>query len=213
MELVESRLARELPPEIRRNAIRTAYEEGNSDAIYDDSLGNKTSMIGAHIGDPNVASLLLRGGLDPAILKGTRKATIDDSVKAYKILYDNAQSDVRRLVGDDLFNSLDPVRQGVLTDMSFQMGVSKLGGFEKMIAALKSGDFTTASREIEDSNYYRSPITQKRATRNRDSMREGTSPNGPEGTPFNDLDDTHYRMRERAMQMLLPLDQRGKKQR
>ncbi len=48
----------------------------------------------------------------------------------------------------------EPVRL-VLLDMAFNMGVASLLGFKKTIAALREGDWVTASCEMIDSLWYR----------------------------------------------------------
>lgn len=50
------------------------------------------------------------------------------------------------------FAQLDDVRQGALIDMGM-MGVPKLLGFKKMLAALERGDYATAEQEAHDSKW------------------------------------------------------------
>lgn len=45
------------------------------------------------------------------------------------------------------WNSLDEVRQFVLVDMCFNMGLSKLCTFKKMLSAMERGDYHTAANE------------------------------------------------------------------
>lgn len=51
------------------------------------------------------------------------------------------------------FDQLDPVRQGALIDMTFNMGKGGVLKFKNMLNALKEGDYTKASAEILDSAY------------------------------------------------------------
>ena len=69
------------------------------------------------------------------------------------------------------FDQVDPVRQRVLINMAF-MGVEKLLGFHKMLAALMVRDYETAARELLDSKY----ATQvgQRAVRLAHMLRTGT---------------------------------------
>ena len=48
---------------------------------------------------------------------------------------------------------LGEVRQFVLVDMCFNMGIGKLAAFKKMWAALKRGDYTATSYEMLDSRW------------------------------------------------------------
>ena len=56
---------------------------------------------------------------------------------------------------DKLSVSLDPVRRAVLYDMLFNLGLSRLRRFKKMLKALRSGDYVKAAAEILDSEYAR----------------------------------------------------------
>jgi len=71
---------------------------------------------------------------------------------------DMLRNDVRRTVIEletSLPWSVDlPSRQReTLTEIAFQLGIPRLLGFKKMLAALKAGDSTTAAAELIDSRY------------------------------------------------------------
>lgn len=53
------------------------------------------------------------------------------------------------------FSSLSEVRQHVLIDMCFTLGVVGLMGFDDMIIALNNGDFSRAADEMVNSKWYR----------------------------------------------------------
>lgn len=48
---------------------------------------------------------------------------------------------------------LDPVREYAIKNMLFNLGLSKLLGFKKMLAALKAGDFKKSACEMIDSKW------------------------------------------------------------
>jgi lysozyme len=48
-------------------------------------------------------------------------------------------------------STLDDVRAAVIVEMAVNMGVTKLRGFKKMLAACEKGDYATASAEMIDS--------------------------------------------------------------
>ena len=50
-------------------------------------------------------------------------------------------------------NQLDQVRQFVLVDMCFNMGLAKLLTFKKFLAALEKKDYPTAAREMLNSHW------------------------------------------------------------
>ena len=51
------------------------------------------------------------------------------------------------------FDELDAVRADALTDLCFNLGLTRLRGFKKMLAALERGDRHTATAELLDSGY------------------------------------------------------------
>ena len=51
------------------------------------------------------------------------------------------------------FEHLDPVRADALVDLCFNLGLTRLRGFKKMLAALERGDRHTAADELLDSGY------------------------------------------------------------
>lgn len=68
------------------------------------------------------------------------------------------ESDINHIVGEldyrlEWFSSLSDVRQRAIINMAFQLGVSGLLKFKKMLAALEAGDFETASKEALDSKW------------------------------------------------------------
>ena len=71
----------------------------------------------------------------------------------------------------DYFVTLTLNRQLVLLDMCFNLGVSRLLGFKRMLAALKAGDYDKATVEMLDSKWAKQVGT--RATELAAMMRGG----------------------------------------
>ncbi|MBF0189041.1 MAG: lysozyme [Magnetococcales bacterium] len=69
------------------------------------------------------------------------------------------------------FRNLDEVRKRVLVDMCFNLGLSRLMKFRRMLSALELGGFTTASIEMVDSRWARQ--VGERAKRLAKMMRTG----------------------------------------
>lgn len=69
------------------------------------------------------------------------------------------------------FAALDPVRQGVLANMAFNLGFAGLEGFSRMLAAFAQGDWEAAANEMLSSKW----ATQvgARATRLAEQTRTG----------------------------------------
>lgn len=53
------------------------------------------------------------------------------------------------------WGELSPARQSVLLDMCFNMGLSALLQFKRLLAALERQDWESAAREMQDSRWYR----------------------------------------------------------
>lgn len=81
-----------------------------------------------------------------------------------------AENDARKLFKN--FDQLSDARQGILRDLSFQLGVVRLSGFKKFIAAVNKGDFQLAKKEMLESKWakYDSPA---RAQVNANIMQRG----------------------------------------
>lgn len=65
----------------------------------------------------------------------------------------SAQSEVSKLVKN--WNALSSVRKSVLIDMCYNMGITKLRQFKKMIAAIEKEDWKKASAEMKYSAWFR----------------------------------------------------------
>lgn len=69
------------------------------------------------------------------------------------------------------FQSLDPVRQGALINMAFQLGVDGLLGFRNTLAMVERGDYAGAARGMLESKW--ATQTPERAHRLSEQMRTG----------------------------------------
>ena len=52
------------------------------------------------------------------------------------------------------FNKLSQTRQMVLIDMCFNLGITKLLHFKKMLAHLQNGDYKAAAKEMRNSKWF-----------------------------------------------------------
>ena len=52
------------------------------------------------------------------------------------------------------WNGLDEARRIVLLNLCFNMGITRLLGFQKMLVALQSGDYQKAADEMENSSWH-----------------------------------------------------------
>ncbi len=114
--------------ELQQRVIR---HEGIRTAMYKDSLGYWTIGVGRLI-DPK------KGG----------KLSIDECMH---LLGNDLASSRSELSVFPWFRKLDQVRQDMLVEMNFNVGLSNLLEFKRMIAAISINDFETAKREFMDS--------------------------------------------------------------
>ena len=125
--------------------------EGYRETVYYDSVGVPTVGYG---------HALLEGSRVPAVVADILfEQDFNDAVKDYTIL-------ANRWVLD-----LNPVRRGVMLDMLFNLGVSRLVKFQKFLTALQVKNYDKAADEMLDSKW----ATQvgKRAEKLSEMMRRG----------------------------------------
>lgn len=83
-----------------------------------------------------------------------------------------AEYSLYTVFGFEIFLRLSEKRRMVLMDMMHNLGLKRFSSFEKMIAAVKEGDYLKASYEILDSKYARKDVP-RRAERNASFMEKG----------------------------------------
>ena len=144
--------------------------EGLVLTVYQDTLGIDTIGIGRNLKD-----------------RGISKAELDHmDIPNMDVIYEHgitkedavylATNDVQ-IVEEELcrahpcVDSLDSVRQLVVMDMAFNMGVPRLKKFKNMWAAIHDNDFKTAAKEMLDSRWARQ--VKGRATRLAHAMATG----------------------------------------
>lgn len=134
--------------------------EGFRPTLYKDSLGVDTVGIGFNAQDPAIRRFL------PAdVLAGKRQMDQKEAESLLKTkILPIAIADAKSFVGEDAFSTLDPIRQGVLVDMAYQLGGPRLGEFVRFKDALTKGNYQAAANEILNSQYAKQ--TPQRAARN-----------------------------------------------
>ena len=115
--------------------IELIDEEGLSLKCYTDSEGYPTIGVGH----------LLKTPCDDITLEYAGKLLAED----IKI----AKTELRGKL--PVYAELDPVRQYVLLSMCFNLGITKLLQFKKMITALENKNYALAAQEMQDSKWYR----------------------------------------------------------
>ena len=85
---------------------------------------------------------------------------IEDNGISKQEAYMMLDNDIARVEAElasryDWFSRLDHVRQGVITDMVFNLGISRFSKFKKTIAAIESSNYKVAAKEMLDSDWAR----------------------------------------------------------
>ena len=105
-------------------------DEGYQSSLYRDQLGNPTIGVGHNLHVP------LSGRAIQTILE-------DDVSVAWETLTTRCP----------WVTTLSDARKGALTNLTFNMGIDGLLGFQKMLRAAQSGDWETAAAELLNSRY------------------------------------------------------------
>ena len=99
---------------------------------YKDTVGKLTIGVGRNLDDVGISK-------DEALY------LLNNDIK-------RAEEDVKKVFGE-LFDELDSVRQAVLINMMFNLGLPRFLTFKKFIQAVKEKDFIKASQEMLDSKW------------------------------------------------------------
>ena len=135
-------------------------DEGVRYTRYIDSLGNPSCGVGHNLN----ASPLPAGWKFPLTDPQVNQLLDQDIADALH------QLDVHL----PWWRQLDEVRQRVIANMCFNMGIDKLLGFALMLAALKLHNFMTAAAEMKDSRWFGQ--VGDRAVRLCSAMKTGVMP-------------------------------------
>ena len=126
--------------------------EGMRLDVYKDTLGINTIGIGRNLDDRGITKDELDWMDYPSI-----EYVYSDGITEADAVY-LAQNDVQIVEGELLrahpcVEDLDAVRQLVLVDMAFNLGVPRLCKFKKMWAAIHENKFDVAAKEMLDSRW------------------------------------------------------------
>jgi len=106
-------------------------DEGFRSRLYRDSVGKWTGGYGHNFDD------------NPLTLDDAKYFLVNDIDRA------STQLDAKL----PWWRTLDDVRQGVLLNMCFNMGILRLMGFQRTLMAIQNGNFETAAQEMLDSRW------------------------------------------------------------
>ena len=123
--------------------------EGYSSKIYNDTKELETIGYGFRIKDETTRALL-----PTDVVNGKRDLTREEADSVFKKRFEIAMSDaVSYMGGKDNFSKLTKTQKKGLIDMSYNMGLTSLNGFDELRKALFSGDKLKAKAEVLNSKY------------------------------------------------------------
>jgi lysozyme len=126
--------------------------EGLRLEVYQDTLGIDTIGIGRNLEDRGITEQEL-ADLDIPTIEHVYEYGITEADAVYLATNDVQIVEEELLRAHPCVDSLDSVRQLILMDMAFNMGVPRLCKFKNMWAAIHSEDFPTAAKEMLDSRW------------------------------------------------------------
>ena len=128
---------------------KTKEFEGWSAVIYRDSVGKRTIGYGFNLDDPAIAK-----DIPGDIEAGNRPITKEEAEPIFQRLYANARKDAIRYLGEVEFNTSLVQIQETLTDMAYNLGLTRLSGFKKFKIALLNRNYSKAAEELKDSRWF-----------------------------------------------------------
>ena len=144
--------------------------EGLRLEVYQDTLGINTIGIGRNLEDRGITEQEL-SDLDIPSIEHVYTYGITEADAVYLATNDVEIVEEELLKAHPCVDSLDSVRQLILMDMAFNMGVPRLCKFKNMWAAIHNEDFTTAAKEMLDSRWANQ--VKSRATKLAHAMHHG----------------------------------------
>jgi len=135
-------------------------DEGLGLKVYDDATGVPVVPGSTLIGHPTIGygrALDVQGITTP---------------EAQQLLAADILRIQRDLAKQPWYNELDEVRQGVITNLAYNMGVRGVLAFRKMVAALKVKDYNEAANQLTDSKWFHQ-VQKSRSSRLIQQLRTG----------------------------------------
>ena len=144
--------------------------EGLRLQVYKDTLGIDTIGIGRNLEDRGITKKEL-ADLDIPTIEHVYEYGITEADAVYLATNDVQIVEEELVRAHPCVDRLDSVRQLILMDMAFNMGVPRLCKFKKMWNAIHEEDFPTAAKEMLDSRWANQ--VKSRATKLANAMHNG----------------------------------------
>ena len=144
--------------------------EGLRLQVYKDTLGIDTIGIGRNLEDRGITKEEL-DDLDIPTIEHVYEYGITEADAVYLATNDVQIVEEELVRAHPCVDKLDSVRQLVLMDMAFNMGVPRLCKFKKMWNAIHNEDFINAAKEMLDSRWANQ--VKSRSTKLANAMHNG----------------------------------------
>ena len=144
--------------------------EGLRLEVYQDTLGIDTIGIGRNLEDRGITEQEL-SDLGIPNIEHVYENGITEVDAVYLATNDVEIVETELVRAHPCVDKLDSVRQLILMDMAFNMGVPRLCKFKNMWAAIHEADFPTAAKEMLDSRWANQ--VKSRATKLAHAMHHG----------------------------------------
>ena len=149
---------------------KLVVSEGLRLQVYKDTLGIDTIGIGRNLEDRGITKEEL-DWMDIPNIDVVYEMGITEADAVYLATNDVQIVEEELVCAHPCVDRLDSVRQLILIDMAFNMGVPRLCKFKKMWAAVECGDYPTAAKEMLDSRWAKQ--VKGRATKLANAMHNG----------------------------------------
>ena len=149
---------------------KLVVSEGLRLQVYKDTLGIDTIGIGRNLEDRGISKEEL-DWMDIPSIDHIYEWGITEADAVYLATNDVQIVEEELVRAHPCVDRLDSVRQLILIDMAFNMGVPRLCKFKKMWAAVECGDYPTAAKEMLDSRW--ATQVKGRATKLANAMHNG----------------------------------------
>tara|TARA_R110000850_G_scaffold17632_8_gene53911 strand:- start:1549 stop:2187 length:639 start_codon:yes stop_codon:yes gene_type:complete len=127
--------------------------EGRRNKVYKDSLGVPTIGIGYNLKNSTANEDLVKIGTNlKDVLRGKELSNKQVNV-LFNLSLDRSLNDAKIYYPG--FNTLPDTAKGILVDMAFNLGLTRLAKFEDLKAALKIGNYNQAADAMVDSLWYK----------------------------------------------------------
>jgi len=140
-------------PNFKALIERIAKNEGYRQDVYKCTAGHDTVGIGFALKDLNISQELAHDIIKWQIEKGLIRISLEHSKNKTGELISILH--LRWLDKLTWYKDLPPMVQTILIEMSFQMGISGVSKFRKMLKAMQEKNWKGASEEMKDSLWYR----------------------------------------------------------